>query len=97
MYVCYRWLQFNTSATYDTLAIASSKNAAKVQSSCQHCIFVYSHDLGAAAGRYATLKGLADSKQWKEQVVGKYDYMYFPEEEIVQTVESINRYNMVLA
>lgn len=87
-----RWLQFNSSATYDTLAIASMQNAARVENSCHHCIFVYAHDLGTAVGRYAALPGLIESSQWKKQVAGKYDYIYFPQEEIVQTVESVNRY-----
>ena len=92
----YRWLQFNSSATYDTLAIASMQNAARVESSCRHCIFVYAHKLGTAVGRYAALPGLVESSQWKKQVAGKYDYIYFPQEEVVQTVESINRYARAL-
>ena len=88
----YRWLQFNSSATYDTVAIASIQNAARVESSCRHCIFVHTHDLGTAVGRYAALPSLIESSQWKDQVAGKYDYIYFPQEEIVQTVESVNRY-----
>lgn len=91
----YRWLHFNMTATYDTVAIASTQNAAQVASSCRHCIFVHTHDLGAAAGRYGTLPGLIKSQQWETLVVGQYDYIYFPEEDIVQTVDSINRWVMV--
>ena len=86
-----RWLQFNMSANYDTLAIASTDNAARVETTCRHCISVYAHDLGAAVGRYAPLTGLIESSKWRELVPGKYDYIYFPEEEVVQTVESVNR------
>lgn len=86
-----RWLQFNMSANYDTLAIASTDNAARVETTCRHCIFVYAHDLGAAVGRYAPLTGLVSSSKWRELVPGKYEYIYFPEEEVVQTVESVNR------
>ena len=86
-----RWLQFNMSANYDILAIASTDNAARVETTCRHCIFVYAHDLGAAVGRYAPLTGLIESSKWRELVPGKYDYIYFPEEEVVQTVESVNR------
>lgn len=80
------------SATYDTLAIASRDSAAQVENSCKHCIFVHAHHERTAAGRYAALKGLVNSTQWKASVAGKYDYIYFPEEEVVQTVHSVNRY-----
>lgn len=86
-----RWLWANASAQYDTLAIASEGQAAQVEQACPHCVYVYAHSLDPVAGRYAALYQLIHQTRWQTQIAGKYDYIYFPEEEIVQAVSSINR------
>ena len=86
-----RWLQHNATANYDVLAIAPRQDASKVEQICKHCIAVYAHELDLAAGRYAALEGLAASSLWQDKVAGKYDYIYFPDEDVVQTVTSINK------
>ena len=86
-----RWLQYNTSANYDVLAITSAQDAPKVVRTCRHCVLVYGHELEPSAGRYAALEGLAASDQWQSKVAGRYDYIYFPDEEVVQAVEAVNR------
>ena len=86
-----RWLWANASAQYDVLAIASEGQAAQVEQACPHCIYVYAHNLDPVAGRYAALYQLINQVHWQTQIAGKYDYIYFPEEEIVQAVGSINR------
>lgn len=86
-----RWLWANASAQYDVLAIASEGQAAQVEQACPHCIYVYAHTLDPVAGRYAALYQLIHQVHWQTQIAGKYNYIYFPEEEIVQAVGSINR------
>ena len=87
-----RWLRQNATAKYDVLAMASHNHTQQVQKACPHCVMVFGHDLEVTAGRYAALCQLIQTTQWQVQVTGKYEYIYFPEEEIVQTVESVNRY-----
>ena len=55
---------------------------------------MFGHTLDHVAGRYAVLYELIQAPHWQTQVAGKYDYIYFPEDEIVQTVSSVNRYVM---
>jgi len=81
----------NSSTQYDTLAIAPEDQASQVEQACSHCVYVYAHNLDSAAGRYAALYKLIHTVRWQTQMAGKYDYIYFPEEEIVQSVSSINR------
>jgi hypothetical protein len=82
----------NSSTQYDTLAIAPEDQASQVEQACSHCVYVYAHNLDPAAGRYAALYKLIHTVRWQTQMAGKYDYIYFPEEEIVQSVSSINRF-----
>lgn len=63
-----------------------------VQKACPHCLLVYNHGLDHLAGRYAALYKLIQTNKWQSSVADKYEYIYFPEEEIVQSVESVNRY-----
>ena len=63
-----------------------------VQQACPHCVMVFGHDLDVTAGRYAALCQLIRTTQWQVQISGKYDYIYFPEEEIVQAVHAVNRW-----
>ncbi len=91
-HMCCRWLWANSSAQYDTLAIASEDQTQQVQQACQHCIYVFTHSQGPAAGRYAALYQLIHTTRWQVEVAGKYEYIYFPEDEIVQAVDSVNRY-----
>lgn len=86
-----RWLLANSSAQYDMLAITSEDQSQQVKQACQHCVMVFIHTLDPAAGRYAALSQLIRTTQWQVQIAGKYDYIYFPEDEIVQTVGSVNR------
>lgn len=86
-----RWFWANSSTQYDTLAIAPEDQASQVEQACSHCVYVYAHTLDPAAGRYAALYKLIHTVRWQTQMAGKYDYIYFPEEEIVQSVSSINR------
>ena len=88
----HRWLWGNSSARYDTIAMAAEDEAELVQQACPHCLAVYDHGLDHVAGRYAALYKLIQSNLWQSKVAGKYEYIYFPEDEIVQSVDSVNRY-----
>ena len=72
--------------------MAAADEAEAVQQACPHCLLVYNHGLDGVAGRYAALNKMVQTAKWQNSVADKYEYMYFPEEEIVQTVDSINRY-----
>lgn len=88
----HRWLLGNSSAGYDLIAMAAADEVEAVQQACPHCLLVYNHGLDHVAGRYAALTRLVQTAEWQNSVADKYEFMYFPEEEIVQTVDSINRY-----
>lgn len=74
------------------IAMAAADEVEAVQQACPHCLLVYNHGLDHVAGRYAALTKLIQTAKWQNSVADKYEHMYFPEEEIVQTVTSINRY-----
>ncbi|KAL3156378.1 hypothetical protein ABBQ38_000692 [Trebouxia sp. C0009 RCD-2024] len=86
-----RWLRSHPSAQYDLIAMAAADEVEMVQKECPHCLLVYNHGLDHVAGRYAALYKLIQTKQWQNKVADKYEYIYFPEEEIVQSVDSVNR------
>lgn len=86
-----RWLWGNSSALYDTIAMAAEDQAELVQQACPHCLLVYNHGLDPVAGRYAALYKLIQTEVWQSKVASKYQYIYFPEDEIVQSVDSVNR------
>lgn len=71
--------------------MAAADEVEMVQKECPHCLLVYNHGLDHVAGRYAALYKLIQTKQWQNKVADKYEYIYFPEEEIVQSVDSVNR------
>ena len=52
---------------------------------------VFEHNLNATAQRFATLYELSQDPRWQEQVEPLYEYMYFPEDDVVQTVDAVNR------
>lgn len=93
----HRWLLGNSSAAYDVIAMAAADEVELVQKACPHCLLVYNHGLDYVAGRYAALNKLIQTQDWQSSVAGKYEYIYFPEEEIVQTVDSVNRCMPALA
>ena len=72
--------------------MAADDQAELVQQACPHCLLVYNHGLDHVAGRYAALYELIQTEVWQNKVAGKYQYIYFPEDEIVQSVDSVNRY-----
>lgn len=71
--------------------MASLNRTQQVEQACPHCVMVFGHELGVTEGRYAALCELIRTTQWQVQISGKYDYIYFPEEEIVQSVQAVNR------
>lgn len=77
--------------------MAAADEVELVQKACPHCLLVYNHGLDYVAGRYAALNKLIQTQDWQSSVAGKYEYIYFPEEEIVQTVDSVNRCMPALA
>ena len=87
----HRWLHHNSSAKYDTLAVTAQKDVQQVQSACQHCVAVFGHHQAVTTGRYAALHELSQETHWQEEIVEGYDYIYFPEDDIIQTVDSVNR------
>ena len=72
--------------------MAAADEVEAVQQACPHCLLVYNHGLDHVAGRYAALTNLVQTAKWQNFVADKYEFMYFPEEEIIQTVDSVNRY-----
>ena len=71
--------------------MAAAAEVEMVKKACPHCLLVYNHGLDHVAGRYAALYKLTQTIEWHATVDDKYEYIYFPEEEIVQSVESVNR------
>lgn len=72
--------------------MAADDEVELVRHACPHCLLVYNHGLDHVAGRYAALNKLTQTDEWRSSVADKYEYLYFPEEEIVQSVGSVNRY-----
>lgn len=77
---------------YDMIAMVANDEAELVQQACPHCLLVYSHGLNHVAGRYAALNKLIQTGAWQRSVADKYEYIYFPEKEVIQCMDSVNRY-----
>ena len=81
-----RWLQDPASKAWNVVVVAP-KGMQEV--SCPDCLFIHRYDGTVEQGRYQVLYQVMQTAAWDDLVVGKHQYLYFPEEGIIQDVPAI--------
>lgn len=57
---------------------------------CPHCLFIHLYEGSESVGRYQLLHRVMQTPLWQQMVVNKYQFVYFPDERVVQDVSAIN-------
>ena len=56
---------------------------------CPHCLFIHRYNAFQSAARYRLLNQLMHTPLWQQLVVNKHQFVYFPDERVVQDVSAI--------
>jgi hypothetical protein len=82
------WLAHNEKATWDLVLYS----IATLELECSHCLFAEQFPQGSNATRFQLMYNLTQTELWGRRVGQRgYDYVYFPEDDIVQNVDMVNR------
>lgn len=57
---------------------------------CPHCLFTHLYKASEGFGRYQLLHRVMRTPLWQQMAVNKYQFVYFPDEKVVQDVSAIN-------
>ena len=81
------WLQHSGTQPWNVIVVAPTDMD---QVTCPHCLFIHRFDPEMHQGRYGLLYELMQTEQWAQLVADRHQYLYFPEEGVVQDVSTIN-------
>eukprot|EP00891_Asterochloris_glomerata_P006950 jgi/Astpho2/6950/Aster-01812 len=84
-----RWLQDIDTATWDVVLYVNSSLVVD----CPQCLFMETFDPEQPGSRFTRMWRLTQTHAWQQRVVegGKYEFIYFPEDIIVQSGAMVNR------
>ena len=60
---------------------------------CPHCLFIHLYEASEVSkrvSRYQLLHQVMQTPMWQQMVVNKYQFVYFPDERVVQDVSAID-------
>ncbi|KAL3132101.1 hypothetical protein ABBQ32_008710 [Trebouxia sp. C0010 RCD-2024] len=82
-----RWLRDSTRMSWDLIVVAPDH---VTNINCPHCLFIHLYEGSETVGRYQLLHRVMQTPLWQQMVVNKYQFVYFPDERVVQDVSAIN-------
>ncbi|KAL3156457.1 hypothetical protein ABBQ38_000762 [Trebouxia sp. C0009 RCD-2024] len=57
---------------------------------CPHCLFIHRYEASEGIGRYQLLHQVMQTPLWQKMADNQYQFVYFPDERVVQDVSAIH-------
>ncbi|KAL3132160.1 hypothetical protein ABBQ32_008768 [Trebouxia sp. C0010 RCD-2024] len=81
------WLRDSAKMSWGLIVVAPNH---LTNINCPHCLFIHCYEASEDVGRYQLLHQVMQTTLWQQMAENQYQFLYFPDERVVQDVSAIN-------